>query len=145
MLEDNESSIDSHLEDRDAMSSCTSLGSPDQEHQRQQSSASHDTSLEYICDGTNTSTQGTPGPTSRQSLQHQGSDDEPMGEGEDEDNGTMSTPGCHQGQENIYQAKIEAGNLIGTDERGHPHQMRLSSDGGHLNGMPSNLRSLTLR
>ena len=143
MLKNNEL-IDSHLEDKDTMFSCISLNNSDQEHQCQQSSVSCDTSLKYICDDTNTFTQGTPEPTSCQSLQHQGSDNKPMGESEDEDNGTMFTPECHQHQENIYQAKIEAGNLIRTNKQGHPHQMRLSSDGGHLNDMPSNLRSLTL-
>ena len=100
--------------------------------------------------------QGTLGPASSQCLQYKepvdGPDEEPDDEpiSEDEDNGSskscnsassrtsISTQGRHQGQEHIYQADIEAGGLIGNDEREQPHQLRLSSDGEQSNSMSSN-------
>ena len=95
MLKNNES-INNHLKDRDIIFSYTSLDNSDQKHQCQQSSVSCDISLKYICDDTNTFTQETSEPISYQSLQHQGSDNELMGKGEDENNDTMFTSEYYQ-------------------------------------------------
>jgi len=52
--------------------------------------------------------------------------------------------GIHRGQEHVYQAGIEAEDLMVIDERRRPHSLTPSFGGGRSIGMFSNPRNLTL-